>query len=376
MPVAKLSPQAFASTHRKMVEDVVAPAATRLKAKTLNDKLKSDLFANRNAPNANVALDNIKEIGDANWRRAMPLKELYDTSESMALDVAKAAAKASGGVLDKSSARFLPFEYQADFEKMTGVKIDDKPGAAVKGVKIKLTGNDAHIDINFKEALAGATANKVVLGLTQRAAIIAERVNPPENPNLPSYWVYISARPGKNESGAVLVRDSGISGFDSDSGSLIRAGDTKIDIAKGNSRNTVLSTLTFKVDEMNDLGSDQKPPSEKTKAVRTAWIKKFDPNEGYLDIKGLPKLTRAEFEAMPGAKTLLSSVRENFGSISKLIKDERIAFVRDPASKSAIAYVYADGEMESWAHVLDEKAKRWVGTLSIADDGTKGWEER
>lgn len=216
-----------------------------------------------------------------------------------------------------------------------------------------------------------------MLGLTQRAAIIAERVEPAENPNLPPYWVYISPRPGKNDSSTVLVRDSGISGFsNSDSGSLIRAGDTKIDIARQNDRTKVLSRLTFEVDAMNDLGSRVKPPSEKTKAVRTAWTKRFDANDNVISLKNLPKLSRAEFEALPGAKTLLSGVRENHGSISKLLKEERLELARDPASKSAVAYVYADGEAESWLYVLDEKARRWVGTLSIGDDGTKGWDER
>lgn len=109
MPVSKIFPKAFAESHRKLVEGVVAPAAERLKAKTLNTKLESDLFARRDEAAVKVVLDNIKEIG-ADALRALPLKELYDTSESMALDAAKAAAKASGGVLDKRSARFLPFE--------------------------------------------------------------------------------------------------------------------------------------------------------------------------------------------------------------------------------------------------------------------------
>jgi hypothetical protein len=175
----------------------------------------------------------------------------------------------------------------------------------------------------------------------------------------------------------VLVRDSGISGFSTpDTGSLIEAGATKIDIAKNNDPKKVVSHLTFKVDEMNDLGSSVKGPTEKTKAVRTAWTKRFDANDNVISLKGLPKLTRAEFEALPGAKTLLSGIRADFGSISHLIKDKRIEFARDPASKSAVAYVYADGESESWLHVLDEKSKKWVGTLSIGDDGTKSWAER
>ncbi len=377
MPTAKISPQSFAVGHRKLVEEVVEPAAKRLKVKTLNTKLESDLFGRRDAPDVKVVLDNIKEIGD-HASRALPLQELYDTSESRALDAAKAAAKSSGGVLDAKSARFLPFEYQADFEKVTGLTIDDKPGAAVKGVKISLKGNDAHVDIDFKQALAGQTASKVVLGLTQRAAIIAEKVDPPANKDLPPYWIYISPRPGKNDDHVALNRDNGISGFsDPDTGSLIFAGESTIQIVDWNDNDKVRGKLTFKLDEVNDIGSNDKAPSEKTKAVRTAWSKRFNKTDNVFDLSKLPKLSRAEFEALPGAKTLLSAVRANHGtSISRLLKDERLELRRDPATKSAAAYVYADGELESWLYVLDEKAKKWVGTWDVNDDGTKGWEER
>lgn len=379
---SKITPKAFAQGTRKMVEDVVAPVAKQLKAKTLNQKVEDDLFKKREEPDVKVVLDNLEEIGE--WdSRAIPLKEVYDTSESMAFDAAKAAARSSKtGVLDKKSARFLPFEFQAEFEKLTGVKIDDKPGAAVKGVKITMKGNDAKIDINFAQALAGTTAKKVILGLTQQAAIIAERVSPPADPNIPAYWIYISARPGKPADDTWLKRDSGMSGFRSDSGSLISAGKTKIELVD-QSGDVVRGKLEFTLDEVNDIGSEVKAPSAKTKVVREAWIKRFDDESNYFDFAKpiasgkLTTLTRAQFEALPGAKTLLSGIRDAMNtSVSRLVKDDRLEFVRDPKTNSAAALVSADGEAESWLYVLDEKARKWVGTWDIGDDGTKDWEER
>jgi hypothetical protein len=327
-----------------------------------------------------VVLDNIKEIGEWN-DRAIPLQEVYETSESMALDAAKAAAKSNGGVLDASSARFLPFEFQAEFELLTGVKIDDAPGAAVPGVKIDLKGNDAKVTIDFEKALAGQTAKKVVLGLTQNAAIIAEKVTPAADPNLPPYWIYISARPGKADD-TYLKRDSGISGFSSDSGSLIRAGKTRIELVDS-SATEVKGTLQFTLDKVNDLGSEIKEPSAKTKVVREAWIKTF--NEDYVTFdfeKGLAsgklqKLSRADFEKITGAKTLLSSIRAETGvSITKRVEQGRLQFVRDPKSGSAAALLLPDGPGTSLLYVLDEKAKRWVGTWRAADDGVTDWLER
>lgn len=377
----KLTPKAFAQGTRKMVEQVVAPAAKQVKAKTLNQKLEDTLFQQREQPDVKVVLDNIKEITE--WSsRAIPLKEIYETSESMAFDAAAAAAKSNKGVLDAKSARFLPFELQAEFEKLTGVKIDDAPGAAVKGVKIELKGKDAKVDIDFRQALAGQTAKKVILGLTQQAAIIAEKVSPPADPSLPPYWIYISARPGKVSPDTWLKRDSGMSGFSSDSGSLINEGKTKIELVD-QSGDKVRGRLEFNLDAVNDIGSEQKEPSAKTKVVREAWIKRFNEADNYFDFKKdissgkLTALTRAQFEALPGAKTLLSAIRENFNtSVSKLLKDERLELVRDPKTNSAAALVSADGEAESWLYVLDEKARKWVGTWDIGDDGTKDWEER
>lgn len=374
---SKITPKAFALGTRKMVEDVVAPVAKQRKAKTLNQKVEDDLFKKREEPDVKVVLDNLKEIGE--WdSRAIPLKEVYDTSESMALDAARAAARSSkAGVLDKKSARFLPFEFQAEFEKLTGVKIDDKPGAAVKGVKITMKGNDAKIDINFAQALEGTTAKKVILGLTQQAAIIAERVSPPADPNIPAYWIYISARPGKAADDTWLKRDNAMSGFSSDSGSLISAGKTKIELVD-QSGDVVRGKLEFSLDAVNDIGSEVKAPSAKTKVVREAWIKRFDAESNAFDFKkGVTAMTRQQFEALPGAKTLLSAIREDMNtSVSRLVQDERLEFVRDPKTSSAAALVSADGEAESWLYVLDEKARKWVGTWDIGDDGTKDWEER
>jgi hypothetical protein len=321
-----------------------------------------------------VVFDNIKEIGDA-ASRALPLRRVYETSESMALEAAKAAAH--GGDLDAKSARFLPFEYQADFEKVAGIGVADAPGSAVKGVTIRLDGDNASVRIRFKQALEGQTANKVVLGLTQRAAIIAERLEPAENPDLPPYWIYISPRPGKNPSGTQLVREAGSSSFTmSDIGTLIRAGRTEVKLVRSSDANTTTNRMTFDLDEVNDLGSQRKLPSAKTKAVRELWLKRFDEPAGEFNLSRLPELSRAQFEALPGAKTLLSGVRRIHGPIGKLLESGRLELVHDPLAKTAVAYVKADGESENWLYVLDERARRWVGTWSVSDDGSTRWDER
>ena len=117
--------------------------------------------------------------------------------------------------------------------------------------------------------------------------------------------------------------------------------------------------------------------------VREAWIKRFNESDNYFDFKKdlaskkLEALTRKEFEALPGAKTLMSAIREDMNtSISNLVKADRLELVRDPKTNSAAALVSADGESESWLYVLDMKARKWVGTWDIGDDGTKDWEER
>lgn len=378
----KITPQAFAKSHRQLVEQAVAPVAKQLKAKTLNTKLEAGLFEQRTTPEVKVVLDNIKVIGDASTR-ALPLKALYETSETMALEAAEAAAQSTDGVLNEKSARFLPNEYQADFEKITGATITDKPGAAVKGVSIKVNGADATVKINFRQALEGQTAQKVVLGLTQNVAIIAEKVDPPANPNLPAYWVYISPREGKMPGSVDLRNDSGIRGFnDPDQGNLIGAGTEQLQLLRSGT-DRVVGKMTFTLDEVNDIGTRQKPASEKTKAVREAWISKFSENDGFFDFtKGLKngsltKVTRDEVEALQGSKTMLSAIRSDANlSITRLLTDERLELVRDPKTKSVAALLSADGESESWLYVLDEKAKKWVGTWSIGDDGTKGWSER
>src|SRR5258705_141771 len=105
--------------------------------------------------------------------------------------------------------------------------VEETVGPIAKEIKAKALSPKLKDDLYTKR---DEPAVKVVLGLTQNAAIIAERVNPAADPNLPPYWIYISARPGKAESGTWIKRDNGMSGFSPDSGSLIYAGKTKIEL--------------------------------------------------------------------------------------------------------------------------------------------------
>ena len=377
----KLTPAAFAKSHRTLVEEVVAPAARQLGAKALSTPLSEDLFRRRDEPAVKVVIDNLKPLSDA-ARRAIPLKEVYELTESNALSAASAAAKSTGGVLTPESARFLPQAFQLDYQTITGLKVSDRPGAAVDGVHIESNGNQVKVDIEFQKALAGQTAAQVVLGLTDQVMIIAERREPPADPALPPYWVFISPREGKLPAGTTIRTDTGTSGFgDVTAGHLINAGTSAHQLLGPGDR--PLQTLTFSLDQVNGIGVAQKPASEKTRVVREAWDSHFSADVGGFDFaaalkKGsLVPVTRDALEAMAGAKTMLSAIRERGGaSITRLIADERVQLVRDPATRSTAVLLTTEGESDSRLFVLDEKSQRWVGSIAVGDDGTHAWQER
>lgn len=378
---SSLSPADFGKAHRKLFEDIVGPFAKSVGAKSLSDKLH--LAAYGKDGDVGLVFDNIKEIEEV-AQRSLPLAEAYATDQALATSAAAQAAKATGGVLTPESARFLPQEYRADYERITGCKIDAKAGTAVAGVSIKKSGADVlDVNIDFAKALSGATAKNVVLALTDHVMIVASRVDPPARSDIPPYWLVLSPREGKVPSDTWILRGNGMSGFTSpDTGSLIRAGTESIKLTDYNRKKNYL-TLNVTLDAVNDIGDRVKAPSAGTKPLREAWDKRFSKRDGVFDLEkgikdgSLSELKVADLRTMPGAKVLLSALRDNSGwSITKLEKEGLLTVVRDPATNSVAVLRSMYQEGGQYLSIIDESKKRWVGTWGVGDDGTKGWSER
>jgi hypothetical protein len=375
---ASLPPTAFAQNTRKLVEDVVAPAAKKANAKALSEAVQQDLYAHRDQPDVKLVLDNIKPIAD-NSRRAVPLNDLYDITEQKALAAATAAAKTSGGELTPESARFLPPELRAEFEQIAGVKIDDHIGG-MPGVTIKQNGSDTSVDIEFAKALQGQTADKLVIGQADQFLIVAKKLDPVKDPSIPPYEIYITPREGKVANGT-RIQDDGNSAFSGpDIGHLIFAGKTEPKLLDGNDK--VLATMTFNLDKVNGYGTATKAPSAKTQGVREGWEKLISA-DGDVDFSKavkagtLKKLDHGTLTELPGAKTMLSAIRADWNEgITHMMTNGRLEAVRDPATQTVAVWAHPDDASGGDLYVLDEKAKKWVGTWDVGDDGVKKWNER
>lgn len=387
MALNRLSPTDFGKLHRQMFEGIVGPMAQKIGAKSLSDKLHMEAYGRQNnEPDVAMVFDNIKDIEETN-KGSLPLKKAYEQDELLTGAMAAAAAQATGGVLTPESARFLPTQLKADYEKITGLKMDDKPGAAVSGVTIKARGAGAlDVKIDFEKALQGATAKDIVLALTDNLVIGASRLEGGvQDPSIPPYWIVIYPRADKIKANTILKDDNGSRGFtDADHGQLIRAGTESLKLEDGWNATRPYQTVTFTLDKVNDFGDgDGKPASAGTKAVRDGWNKFFKKSDGSFNLdKGitagkLERLTLAQVRALPGAKTLFSAIRANAGeSITNQVKRGTLEFVRDPATNSVGVLRSVEGESEHWLSVLDLSKKKWVGTFSVGDDGTKDWTER
>jgi len=384
MGLKSISPQKFGELHRKMMEESVGTLAKEVGSKAVSDKL---LDAARGAkatkPDIAALYDNLSSLPEIAGRRSVPLKDVYVLDEKLAAEAAEVAAATTGGKLTPLSARFLAHEFRAEYEMITGEKIDDKAGVARPGVKISGSAKDVKIDIDFNEALAGQTAKSVVLGQTDRVVIRADRLDPPvADPSLPPYWIVISPREGKND-GVWLKDDSGMRGFDDPTnGHLIRAGSDQVSLVDYNAKKTY-AKLTFNLDAVNDLGSAGHPTTDATKKFRAAWEKHFDEATGQFDFDQglasgkLQEITLAEARKVKGSKTLFSAIREaEGGSITKLHKEGLLRFIRDPATQSLAVARYTEGEADHRVSLVDEKKGRWLGTFRVQDDGTKEWNER
>src|SRR5688572_154554 len=340
-----------------------------------------------NGGDFDIVYDNMRDVHEFSGRRSLPLKDAYALDEQLVLEAAKHAAKATGGKLTAMSARLLPHDLRADYTRITGEKIDDATGPARPGVTIKKNGKNTDITIDFKKALAGATARTVVLGITEHVVIKADRLDRAvENKDIPPYWIVISPREGKLD-GAHLDDPEGSRSFDDPThGQLIRAGTEKLELRKDYNARTPFATMTFTLDQVNDYGTEVKEPSEKTKPFRDSWSKHFDKANGYFDFKKaiddgkLTRLTLAEAREIPGMKTLLSAIRENAdSSITKLVKSGHLEFAHDPKTKSVVAYRTLHEESGGYLSVIDTQKKRWVGTFEVTentDDYGLEWHER
>lgn len=381
-----LAPGSFGQLHRNLLQSTIEPLAKQVGARALSDKLTDAVRSAQRNNDAAVDLvaDNLAEVRESR-KGAIPLKEAWDIDQRLAEDAAVQAAKATGGVLTPESARFLPYALRADYEKITGEKIVDRPGVAVAGVDVKGSGAHVDVSIDFKRALAGVTAKDVVLAVTDHLVVSASRLDGGvADPALPPYWIVISPRENKLGHDTQLKNGNGWRSFtDPTQGHLIATGGDTIELMKGSNATKAFQTVTFQLDAVNDYGTPVKPASTATKAVREAWDHHFDAANGAFDFdKGtkagtLEQKTLAEVRDLQGIKVLLSAIRDNAGSsVTKLVKDGLLEFVVDNASNSLAVVRRVDGESEHWLSVVDLTKHKWVGTWAVSDDGTKEWNER
>lgn len=379
-----LTPDQFAESHSALLQDTLGPLAKSIGARALSGKLTDAIREeSRNNPQLAMLADNLGEVSQSR-KGSIPLKEVYQVDQQLVKEAAEQAAKSSGGVLNSESARFLPEELRADFEYLTGQTISDKPGTAVDGIVVKGKGKKVEVNIEFEKALAGATAKEVVLALTDTMTVHASRLDGVQDPNIPPYWVVISPREGKVPSGTQINSGHGWSSFTNpDSGHLISAGHTDVNLYPDYNEKTPFQTASFTLDKVNDYGTVQKEPSAKTEGVRGSWESLCEASGGEFNFEDgiaagkLEGKTLAEVRDIPGTKVLFSAIRENSGqSISKLAKEGLLDFAVDKESNSLGVLRRVDGESEHWLSVVDLNKGRWVGTWSVGDDGTREWNER
>lgn len=378
----KLAPSEFGKLHRKLFEDVVGGRAKQLGAKALTDRLALDVGYSSPSPDAKLIYDNVTAVRETR-NGNIPLTTAFELDEQLATASAAQAARATGGTLTEESAKYLPELYRSDFERLTGAAIDSKPGIAVKGVSLTKGPNNAvEVKIDFKQALAGVTADRAVLAVGDHFVLVADRVNPAKDANLPPYSLSISPRAGAMWGDTWLTRQNGLRGFaDPAYGSLLSAGSETMKLTNANQTKTY-ETLTFTLDQVNELGSaGGKPPSSETKAIREGWRKHFK-SDGFdfsaaLRSGKLQEKSLAEARTVPGIKVLLSEIRQaNNQSITGLVNKGLLAFYVDPKTDSFAALVTYQGESGGKLYVMDQAKDRWVGTFDFGDDGTIEWLER
>lgn len=383
MTIKTIAPQDFGRKHKAMVERVVAPAAEKLGAKSLTDNVYLEVAYAKKEGEVGLVYDNLRDVKDEKpGRGAFKLQEAYDVDERLVTEAAAQAAKTTGGVLTAESARFLPHNLRDDFEHLTGVKIEDKNGVAVPGVKIdRKPGGKVDVHVDFRQALAGVTAKNVVLAIDDLFVLTASRLDTPARADIPPYWLVIGPREGKMKEGTWLKDEHGMRGFEGgDPHHLIHAGgDVSELVQETRGKRETYATLTFHVDVVNDLGDGPpKEPSGATKAVREGWQAH---GGAALDFaaaanKGtIAEVLYADVKGLPGIKVMLSAIRDDLGgNITNLVKKGELKFYRDAAT-SSLAVVHPANDGKSYAAIYDEGRKKWVGTLHEAAT-TASWTER
>ena len=382
MGIDSLSPAEFAAKHRALFEKAVGDKAKQVGARSLSTKLHMEVYLDRSGGDLRLMFDNLKDV-ESTRKGAIPLKEAWAIDEQLAAAAAEQAARTTGGKLTPLSARFLPTQFRDDYERLTGLTIDHKPGTSVQGVSLVRSGSDVQLDIDFNKALQGVSAQRAVLAVSEHFQVVAERVDPPADPQLPPYWIYLSPVPG-TKPGTELRAASGISGFSGDSGHLISAGAPVTVRLGAGYQGPAYETITLRLDAVNDLGSGPaKPPSAATKPARDAWNKYFVRRNADFDMTAalargeLTAVSLDEARKVPGIKVLLSAIRADAGSsVSSLHKKGLLEFFREPQTKTLAALRRFDGEAGAVLSIVDESKKRWIGTFDVADDGTKSWVER
>jgi hypothetical protein len=370
----------FASAHTKLLMSTLGPVAKEAGCKALSNKL-SDVIREerRNNPDLAMLSDNLAQVQEEQ-KGSIKLQDVYALNTRLVQEECEQAAKAAGGALNADSARFLPHHLQADFARLTGEPPTDAPGTAVAGVTLKTEGNNTQVNIDFETALAGVTSKDPVLALTDSVVLRASRYEGVADPNIPPYAIVISPREGKLAGDTWLVNEGSRSFSNPDSGHLIRAGSTEIQLVQGNDKKP-FQTLTFALDKVNDYGAISKPPSPQTEGTRTSWERRFQ--DGQFDFAAdvesgkLEPKTLAEVRSLRGVKVLLSAIRENSGqSITKLDKQGLLEFAVDKETNSLGVLRRLDGASEHFLSIVDLNQGRWVGTFAAGDDGTMEWQER
>lgn len=378
--VDQFTPSEFGQAHSQLLQALLAPVAEKVGAKSLTDKLAIGVLDQRQVqPEVGLIYDNLGELASAK-KGAIPLKDLYTIDAQMVEQIVAQATKTTGGLLTPESARFLPQNLQAEYRELSGQKPDSKPGIAVEGITIEEGPSSLNVDIEFEKALQGASTKDIVLAVTEKLVIHADRIDGGvEDASIPPYRMIISPRAGGMDPGAQLSHQGVRQFTDPSLGNLIFAGEHSLSLIDGESK--PIQTMEFSLDKVNTYGAAGVEPSEKTRAAREAWDAffvegGFDFSEG-LKNGSLQSRTYEEAKAQKGTKILFSAIRDlGVGSLTRLVKNGLLEFAYHKESDTLAVCRRNEEALEHTLSVVDCAKGKWVGSWLASDDGSKEWRER
>ena len=362
--MTSLSPAEYAAKHRAFVETVMAPVAEKAGAKKLSEDFIWGLDAETRAnPDVKLAASFLSDLVFAKGLTRLPLGAAYALLESTALAAAEYAAATAMGKITDASARFLPADLRAAYPREIGGTIDMAPGVAARGVTITGDATAETVTIDFEKALAGVTAQNVILAIGENVIVSADscRGNGRDERDwtLPPYRIVIQASPKSPYS---YVSNKGTSSFTS--GSVVSPGTTTYKLGT-ESNNCGLATLTVTLDKTNNYGP-YKRGTAATEALRNSWHSYF--TNGAHDFASaiangtLLAKTDAEAKKFKGMQTARDWIRNTVQNtttqtinVVNLVKSGEVSYAFDPMSESMVVRYKANPDHPRYAGKADPR---------------------